>query len=242
MRLSWLAFTATFLLGALRAEGAPTPTRPIVLVELFSSEGCSSCPPADVLLEKLTRSGGQDAVETVGLEWHVDYWNDLGWADPFSKASYSDRQRQYSTWLHRSDIYTPQMIVNGTAQFVGSNEAAARDAIRQAAAHPLDRINLEWTATGRVRVEAPALPAGTHLLAVVTESGLVTQVEHGENAGRSLVHGPVVRSVSEIDRSTQFAPELPPRSPKERLQVIVFAQDSSGRIVAAGAVRVKTES
>ena len=104
-----------------------------VVVELFTSEGCSSCPPADELLAKLDKTQLIAGVEIIPLEFHVDYWNELGWTDPFSSSLFSERQNSYARAFGNGRIYTPQMVVDGGAEFVGSNSGRAYEAIRRAA-------------------------------------------------------------------------------------------------------------
>lgn len=108
-------------------------TRTPVLIELFTSEGCSSCPPADALLEKLDESQPVSAVELIVLSEHVDYWNYIGWKDLYSSSEFSDRQRDYSGWFGRGSVYTPQMVVDGHLELVGSDEQRAILAIESAA-------------------------------------------------------------------------------------------------------------
>ena len=179
---------------------APTP----VLIELFTSEGCSSCPPADTLLAKLVTEQPIAGVEVVGLSLHVDYWNRLGWVDPFSKAEFTDRQNDYATIWGVSRIYTPQAVVDGAKEFVGSDWAAAREHIRAAAAIPKVPVTIELDAQspGSDRVLArivvspsTARASKVHVLLAVAEDGLVSDVRRGENADRKLSHMAVVRSV-----------------------------------------------
>src|SRR6188472_2787151 len=118
-------------LWASRASSPISASQPVV-IELFTSEGCSSCPPADRVLAQLAESG-LDGIPIIALSEHVDYWNRLGWKDPFSAARFTDRQQQYADVL-RSDVYTPQMVVDGRRQLVGSDRASAVDEIRKAAA------------------------------------------------------------------------------------------------------------
>src|SRR5258708_32270766 len=126
------------------ACGAGLPaTRPAVVVELFTAEGCSSCHPADALLGELAKQGAIDGVEIIPLEMHVDYWNRLGWVDPFSSPDFSARQQGYARLANSAEIYTPQMIVNGTDGFVGSDRQRAVAAIRRAAAHAKGTMALE---------------------------------------------------------------------------------------------------
>src|SRR5260370_31679799 len=120
------------------AESPRTP----VLVELFTSEGCSSCPPADLLLSHLQQSQPIPGVEVIALSEHVDYWNQLGWIDPFSSAGLTERQRQYASVLHGDGVYTPQMVVDGKTGFVGSDSQKPLRAIAAAAKAPRTGIDL----------------------------------------------------------------------------------------------------
>src|SRR2546430_11354979 len=135
MRIWWI-MTISAAIAA--AEAPPTP----VLVELFTSEGCSSCPPADLLLSRLQQSQPIAGVEVIALSEHVDYWNQLGWTDPFSLAGLTERQRQYAAALRGEGVYTPQMVLDGKTGFVGSDSQKALGAIAQAAKSPRTGIDL----------------------------------------------------------------------------------------------------
>lgn len=179
-----------------------------VLVELFTSEGCSSCPPADALLKELSEAQSIDGAEVIALEEHVDYWNHLGWADPFSSPEFSRRQSDYAVTLPDGGVYTPQMIVDGRAQFVGSRASEARDQIRSAASHPKTRLLLTPVASTNshshlfeLRLDSTtSLPNSSHLelWLAVTEKDLQSSVTAGENSGETLQHAPVVRLLRKL--------------------------------------------
>jgi hypothetical protein len=192
-----------------------TPRRP-VLVELFTSEGCSSCPPADALLERLDRSQQVSGADLIVLSEHVDYWNDLGWKDPYASHEYSERQSAYAGQFGLRSIYTPQMIVDGHFEFVGSDERRAKDAIHNASKEmktPLSissGLNDERTAI--LHIETGPLPSSSTaesvdiFLAIADESD-ESHVSRGENAGRTLIHVAVLRSLARIgalDKSAGF--------------------------------------
>src|SRR5881398_2765009 len=183
------------LLVAAMLAASPVP----VLVELFTSEGCSSCPPADVLLARLLRAQPVPGATVVGLSEHVDYWDSLGWKDPFSDALFTERQQDYAPVVARGRIYTPQMVVGGRVDVLGSDESAARSAVARAAAEPHGTLRLERRGKG-VRIAARDLPAHAEaqVLLAVVEDGLSNRVLRGENQGRTLSHSAVVRSLRRI--------------------------------------------
>lgn len=193
-----LAVTLTATLPRGTAE-ARTPGQPVV-VELFSSEGCSSCPPADAVLDKLNRDQPVAGAEVIALELHVDYWNYLGWTDPFSQASFTARQGEYSRAFGKRGAYTPQMVVDGQREFVGSSERDAREAIASAARAPKAKVTV--TRSGdKVTVAIDGLPESSEpvdVMLAVTEDGITSRVRAGENAGTTIVHGPVVRDLRRI--------------------------------------------
>src|SRR2546426_9999954 len=168
-----LMILMSFAFAAL-AESPRTP----VLVELFTSEGCSSCPPADLLLGRLQQSQPVAGVEVISLSEHVDYWNQLGWKDPFSSAGFSERQRQYAAVLRGDGVYTPQMVVDGRAGFVGSETQTALRTIAEAAKKPKATVTLRCggnPSTLAVRIEdIPGADADVAL--AIAENGLQSNV------------------------------------------------------------------
>ncbi|HVY48548.1 MAG TPA: DUF1223 domain-containing protein [Minicystis sp.] len=174
------------------ARADTAPRRPVV-VELFSSEGCSSCPPADAVLRRLDREQPVSGAEVIALELHVDYWNDLGWADPFSSPAFSARQRGYARALGLHGVYTPQMVVDGGAELNGSDAAGARRAIAAAEAAP--KVDVALAKDGARVVVTAGAADGAEALFALTEAELATAVPRGENAGATLQHGPVVREL-----------------------------------------------
>ncbi|HEY4109148.1 DUF1223 domain-containing protein [Puia sp.] len=213
------------------------------VVELFTSEGCSSCPPADALVAAVQKADKDLPVYI--LSFHVDYWDRLGWKDAFSDAAYSDRQKDYARWLHLSSIYTPQVIVNGQTEFVGSDAGALYKAIDNGlAGTPAGKLSLEgvklsggrlsWQAHG----EANGGGNGLRIIVAAVEHDATTKVMAGENHGKTLSHVQIVRSYkvaslnAKGDASGQLAwPEGITASGGE---LIAFIQDTgNGKIVAA---------
>ncbi len=232
------------------------PVRP-VLVELFTSEGCSSCPPADALLARLDHEAHLGNAEIIALEEHVDYWDQLGWRDPYSSAQWTERQQEYAAAFHNDGVYTPQMVVDGRAEFVGSSQSRAKSAIEEAARELKAEISLKPTigADGRVRIAIAVkmLPAAesreSQVWLAVTENGLHSNVLHGENAGEDLHHAAVVRSLRKVgaavpNRESAFASDQEVRLDsgwkKENLRVVAFVQDPKSRqILGAASVRIQ---
>jgi hypothetical protein len=225
---------------------APTP----VVVELFTSEGCSDCPAADALLDKLLTTQPIDGASIVALGQHVDYWDRLGWRDRFSSAAFTDRQRVYGAHFNTESIYTPQMVVDGGAEFVGSDAAAARRAIAKAAAalHGLVRIVAEPPSGSHLSVAMSTsdLPkiGGDHadMVIAVTEDGLKTDVKRGENHGRTLTHAAVVRQMITIGEASTGAVStahgeitLDADWQRDRLKIVAFVQERRGRRILASA-------
>jgi len=202
-----------------------------VLVELFTSQGCSSCPPADALLQKLQ----QNSSRVIAVSFHVDYWNNLGWKDPYSQREFSQRQRACAKALGANRIYTPQMIVNGEHAFVGSNAALARKFISR---QPVQKGGASIQLSAQLHHAEPALTvsyqvqghgAGQVLHLAVVETNAHNRVPRGENVGKELTHVNVVRVFRTVSLATNsngaVRCELPADMKKRAVGVIAFMQD-----------------
>lgn len=172
---------------------AAAADRPVV-VELFTSQGCSSCPPADAVLATLA-----DRPDVLPLAFHVDYWNRLGWADPFSARWATARQNHYATLWGTGQIYTPQAVVDGTSDVVGSDRTALEAAIAVAASSQSVPLALTAEASGLKVSVGGSAPAGAALWLVGFDDRHDTAVRRGENAGQTLVNRNVVRSLVRLD-------------------------------------------
>jgi hypothetical protein len=203
---------------------AQTPKPMPVVLELFTSQGCSSCPPADALLRKLSADP-----RVIPLAFHVDYWNHLGWRDPFSSKEWSQRQGEYVRAMKLDSAYTPQMVVNGTRQMVGSSAAAVYRAIEEESRRkPEGTIDLRRTPDG-VKVQARSARKDVELVVVTFESAATTKVQRGENGGKTLANAAIVRT---LVRPTTFDVHLPIAS---KMGVVAFLQErGTRRIVSAG--------
>jgi hypothetical protein len=241
------------------ASTAPLKRTPVV-VELFTSEGCSDCPPADALLKYLEFKQPIPGVEVIPIEEHVDYWNQQGWVDPFSSPGWTLRQQDYVAKLKGSTEYTPQMVVDGESQFVGSNPDAAAAAITSAARSSQTEVSVSpgkpdgkdaqdfTVSVGDLAGAAPGDEAEIWL--AVTEDGLHSSVNAGENAGHQLSHAAVLRSLTKIGTVKQGGESSPfsgdPRVKfsshwnRENLRVVVFVQEKkSKKILGAASTRPK---
>lgn len=230
--------------GMARQDSTP------VLVELFTSEGCSSCPPADALLSRLGQTQPVRGADIIVLEEHVDYWDRLGWKDPFSSEAATARQSEYGEAFGGSQVYTPQMVVDGHAEFVGSSDADALRAIRTASQTLKPAIQLSWETGDTLSIHIEPLNntgqgAGQQLFLVVAENMLHSDVKRGENAGRALEHNGVVRQlvpIGKIDEESEgFTSTVTVHSAHEwnraNLRAVVFVQERrSRRVLAAAAI------
>ena len=247
-----LAFTFCSALALAPAPsssgGAPAEAvdgRPFAVVELFTSEGCSSCPPADALLGKLVKESRESGEALYPLAFHVDYWDRQGWKDRFSNPAYSRRQYEYSRVLGLGTAYTPQIIVNGTQEFVGSNETRARESITAALKQPAKLTLTLATAPAK----DGALPVDFTILGkrrvvvclALVERKLQTQVSAGENSGRDLSHENVVRGFASVTPGRggkgHVSLPLPDSLVLSNASLIAYAQDPA-RLEILGATAV----
>lgn len=214
-----------------------------VLVELFSSEGCSSCPPADALLMRFLRDQPVPGVRIIALSEHVDYWNDLGWRDPFSSASFTQRQAAYARRLRAESVYTPQLVVAGAAHLVGSDERAARAAIAAAATETRGEVSARTVpGTAGVLEVAARWPDGieAEVLVALVQGHATSEVARGENAGRTLEHVAIARAVSAVGSGTgSFSGRVVLAAVAESDRAVVFVQErNGGRIHGAATVEL----
>jgi hypothetical protein len=243
-------FLAPFALAiAIGPNAAMAQNHAPVVVELFTSEGCSSCPPADQVLATLDRNG-IPGVEVIALGEHVDYWDHLGWKDKFSSPLFSARQQDYGRALHLQNIYTPQMVVGGSAEVLGSDWQAVQQAIRKAADGPHATASMSPSRAG-VAIQVGHLPNGVktaEMYLAVTEAGVETPVAAGENAGRRLRHVAVVRSLMSLGtlnagQKGGYVAEarynLKPEWNSQNLKLVLFVQDKTTlHIVGATSLKV----
>ena len=233
--------------AAIAAQATQTNRTP-VLVELFTSEGCSSCPPADALLAKFDQTQPISGAEIIVLGEHVDYWDNLGWHDRFSSHQYTARQNGYCGRLHVDSSYTPQMIVDGTDQFVGNDAVHAVRAIQRAAQNPKVKLILSQPVVDAQKISAsvsspaPITTKKADLYAALVDPKDTTEVRGGENGGRRLQHVGVVRSLQRVGNlkdlaagPVSFSLNAPADAKPGEMRVVVFAQET-GQGAVLGAV------
>jgi hypothetical protein len=230
--------------GSVPAQSGRVP----IVIELFTSEGCSSCPPADEFLVRLSKEQPVEGVEIVALGEHVDYWDRLGWRDPYSSAECTARQQRYAQRFRIEGPYTPQMVVDGRLEFVGSDARQAGAAIAHANPEPKATVRLTPRPGGVLEVRVENLPPvskgdATEVLLAITEDNLSSSVSRGENKGRTLHHTGVVRRLTVLGQATpQHSPAfsaepvvaLEKTWKRENLRAVVLVQErTSLRILGA---------
>jgi hypothetical protein len=237
---------------------AAQPDRTPVLVELFTSEGCSTCPPADALLSKLESLQPIDGAQVIALEEHVDYWNHDGWIDSYSSLDWTLRQQAYVDRFKGKSPFTPQMVVDGQSQFVGNNAREAQTAIEEAAHRTKTQISITGTTAEKSDVQRVEIHVGNlsgaatqeaaDVWIAVTEDGLESAVKAGENAGKDLHHVATLRTLHKVGTApakdssplvlTQQV-KLKSGWKKENLHIVVFVQErKSLHVLGAASARV----
>ena len=249
--------TSLFLsLGAMQSGTVTSPTNADsaklgILVELFTSEGCSSCPPADELLRRLDRQRAISKCQIVVLGEHVDYWDQSGWRDRFSSHEFTDRQQEYARRFSTSGPYTPEMVVDGKREFVGNDSRSLQAALDKAASEPKASVLISSADVDgnelRLTLETGALPPGhrrADLYVAVAENSDETRVQGGENSGRQLQHAAVLRVLEKI---AKVGPEgvqratvlhIPKDLKKDNLRVVAFVQEPGNGAVLGSTVRI----
>jgi hypothetical protein len=221
-------------------QPAAGPVSAPVVVELFTSEGCSSCPPADDLLADLTREAQSHGQPVYAMAFHVDYWDRLGWRDPFSSADFSARQHRYATTFGSDQVYTPQMVINGKSGFAGSDATEARKQIRAAMEERVATeivMKAERAADGRLTIACTVTgaPKASVLNVALVERSVTSHIQRGENAGRTLRHCNVVRafgSATLTEGNTAKIELKPPESlGSNNAMLIGFVQDGKSMVV-----------
>jgi hypothetical protein len=235
-------------LVVLRAQNPPgagsQPSEPrAVLVELFTSEGCSSCPPADALLRQINGKRTDSGQLIVGVSEHVTYWNQLGWTDPFSSPVYTERQNAYGQRFHLDDVYTPQMVINGEEQVVGSDGAGLLRAIKRVEQRPPSSLHIVSANISDNSLEVDfsftgSVPGrGVDIFAIIADDTAKSNVLRGENSGRTLLHASVARSITRlatVQNSTERTVHIPlsTSAQSQGRHLILFAQAAGlGRIL-----------
>jgi hypothetical protein len=259
LSLALLVLCSPFAAKTKAQTSAVDTGRKPVVVELFTSEGCSSCPPADALLQQLQQQQPVAGVEIIALEEHVDYWNHDGWTDPYSSAEWTERQQDYVA-MFKKDPYTPELVVNGRSQFVGNDGRKAELEIEKAAGGVKTEVKIaagtpETKNSQRFTVSVGKLARSAvgdvaEVWLAVTEDGLQSSVSLGENAGHVLHHTATLRSLHKIGvadangTSMSFAgdPVVKFNSHwnSQNLRVMVFVQEKKSReILGAASTRIK---
>ncbi|CAN5562969.1 DUF1223 domain-containing protein [soil metagenome] len=243
--VSILVISYAYRPGRVMADG-PRAAGGVAVVELFTSEGCSSCPPADDLLGELARDAREHGAAVYPIAFHIDYWDRLGWKDPFSSAASTQRQQAYARVLG-SQMYTPQMIVNGRTEFVGSDSGRAKKEIEaaladQAAALVTVHASRQSDTAIAIDFAVEHAPADAVLNLVAAEGSLTVKVPRGENGGRTLHHENVARAMETVPLKTgatgKIVLTVPAGMDDRNVAVIGFVQDQNMKIIGAGSTEL----
>jgi hypothetical protein len=246
-----LSVAPSNILNASAAGAQEQSKSTAVLVELFTSEGCSTCPPADKLLTALDQTQPIEGVQVIILSEHVDYWDHEGWKDPFSSAEFSQRQAEYARAFGDKDgVYTPQMIVDGQTPFVGNQSKSIVEAIAKAARSTKADVSIATAKSAaksitllvRVRNVLGVSSADTaEVMLALTESGLLSTVSRGENSGHTLAHSAVVRKLTRLGTadggsfSVERSSDLNSNWKRQNMKAVVFVQERNSRRVLGAA-------
>jgi hypothetical protein len=231
------------------ASSGDSATAKPVLLELFTSEGCSSCPPADTLLRTLDSTQPVPGVQLIVLGEHVDYWDDLGWRDAYSSHAFTARQQAYADRLRLASPYTPQMVVDGNLEFVGSDRQRANQAFEKARALPkvMVRISSLKIENGHLRahVETDPLPSQAEVFVALALEHAQSQVLHGENGGHRLEHVAVARNLASVGKTKKgeaFARDVSLAADSSGMpyRLVAFVQEpNQGKILGATVARLQ---
>jgi hypothetical protein len=212
-------------------------------VELFTSEGCSDCPPADTFLRTLDSTQPVPGAQLIVIEEHVDYWDDGGWRDPFSSHAFTVRQSDYVNRMRLASAYTPQMVVDGTYQFVGSDRRSAAKAFESERSNPKVEVRITSAKLENDRtilhVDTDAVPVKAEVLVAIAADRADTQVLKGENGGRHLEHVAIVKSLEKVGKAEKgeaFSKDvsISAKALAQMSRVIVFVQEpNQGKILGA---------
>ncbi|WP_109832381.1 DUF1223 domain-containing protein [Reichenbachiella versicolor] len=220
--MKWISIVCLFL-------GMSVQAQPIAVVELFTSQGCSSCPSADKLLQEVVGNKSEKG-RVIGLSFHVEYWNRLGWKDPYSDQKYTDRQRWYAREMRLSSMYTPQMIVDGREEFVGSNRSRLKSAVLKSFENEKESImisNLK-VESGQVTFKFDCFEGNHDVINfAIVQKQASNYVPRGENRSRTLTHSNVVRYFQSIPFQKSSYMTLPLPDTDEDLMLIIYTQDTS---------------
>jgi hypothetical protein len=238
--LAVIALSGLMESGAFAADSGPaTP----VVVELFTSEGCSSCPPADALLRAMDSEQGIPGAHLIVMEEHVDYWDDQGWKDPFSSHEVTERQVDYAQRLHVREPYTPEMVVDGAYEFTGNDRGLAVEALKKAVALPTVSVRISSVAmdNGKLRahIETNSVPEKADVMVALVLDHAESEVLRGENGGHHLEHVAVLTSLAKVGKAEKGRPfskdiSLVSKSLTHSCRLIAFLQEAGqGKIVGA---------
>ena len=221
--------------------------QPVAVLELFTSQGCSSCPAADRLLARTINNAAKDGKNVFALSFHVDYWNRLGWPDPFSTKEYSDRQSQYASQLNLNGVYTPQMIVNGAREFVGSDEADLKDALNKSLR---TNTNAEFTSlSASLNDKAPKVKfalegdyTACRINFALVSLSETTVIKRGENGGLTLTNENVVRQFVSIPAAAEgeISFKANPLPAGSNMAIVAYVQKAGDlKIIGAAKTEIK---